>query len=559
MRSGYFLALPVLATAMNLLFASFLLLVLHPRKANAQLQPGNIQDLKLGLRPTEPEPYLTLMEEAKKTGLEDDSCSIAPEEEEEEKDPMLKAMPIDKPPYFVDVYTRADVSTFYQEEPGSRTETKPKFKGQAAKFINISPFRMDLYWMGDNGKPYFIQAIGPWENGGTASFPGHRFYFQRKDTNQIVCRWRMVEGASLYYYDPYVEGGDDEQFVAVQGDYGDNFKKMLVDRLNNRNRESYESHRFNLKFATQYKNFTGGSEWLSHYPRNPPLHKIWRADYFGQEHIVQTYETQFKEIPAEIDGMKGEKFAVKRNNSADIAFPEYREPGIMNITIKAVSAHPRAFQIEHFLSEVEVNHILDVVQGRYELRRSTTGNVGKKERKASDMSDTRTSKNTWVPRTASPILDAIYRRVADALRLDEALLRKRSRSEPQLRHPDTFGDEEWRSLEPINEQMQIVHYGKTEEYTAHHDFGYSEPVSRSINFCIYLNEGMKGGETSFPRWRNAETSEGMNMTPQKGKAMIFYMVSPDGNLDDLTQHAALPVREGEKWFSNLWIWDPYRS
>ena len=95
--------------------------------------------------------------------------------------------------------------------------------------------------------------------------------------------------------------------------------------------------------------------------------------------------------------------------------------------------------------------------------------------------------------------------------------------------------------------------------TAHHDFGYSELASRSINFCIYLNEGMRGGETSFPRWRNAETKEGMNMVPEKGKAMIFYMVNPDGNLDDLTQHAALPVLEGEKWFSNLWIWDPFRA
>lgn len=94
---------------------------------------------------------------------------------------------------------------------------------------------------------------------------------------------------------------------------------------------------------------------------------------------------------------------------------------------------------------------------------------------------------------------------------------------------------------------------------AHHDFGYSERVSRSINLCIYLNEGMRGGETSFPRWRNGHTAKAMNMKPEKGKAMIFYMVNPDGNLDDLTQHAALPVLEGEKWFANLWIWDPFRA
>jgi prolyl 4-hydroxylase len=40
--------------------------------------------------------------------------------------------------------------------------------------------------------------------------------------------------------------------------------------------------------------------------------------------------------------------------------------------------------------------------------------------------------------------------------------------------------------------------------------------------------------------------------------MIFFMLNPDGNLDDLTQHAALPVLEGEKWFANLWIHDPIR-
>lgn len=84
---------------------------------------------------------------------------------------------------------------------------------------------------------------------------------------------------------------------------------------------------------------------------------------------------------------------------------------------------------------------------------------------------------------------------------------------------------------------------------------FSLPVSLSM----YLNEGMKGGETAFTRWRNAETTDAMKMKPEKGKAMIFYMVNPDGNLDDLTQHAAMPILEGEKYFLNLWIWDPFRT
>jgi prolyl 4-hydroxylase len=74
---------------------------------------------------------------------------------------------------------------------------------------------------------------------------------------------------------------------------------------------------------------------------------------------------------------------------------------------------------------------------------------------------------------------------------------------------------------------------------------------------MYLNDVEAGGETTFPRWRNAETSDALKIKPRKGKAIIFFMTLPDGNLDDLTQHAALPVIRGEKYFANLWLHDPY--
>lgn len=145
----------------------------------------------------------------------------------------------------------------------------------------------------------------------------------------------------------------------------------------------------------------------------------------------------------------------------------------------------------------------------------------------------------------------------------------------------------------------MVHYEVGQEYTAHHDFGYSQmsdpyEPSRSINVLLYLNDVEEGGETSFPRWMNAETMGSLDVKPEKGKvsqtarvvvgvtmiryttsltslvsfsanalsivqAVLFYMLLPDGNSDDLTQHAALPVIKGEKWMSNLWIWDPFKS
>ena len=45
--------------------------------------------------------------------------------------------------------------------------------------------------------------------------------------------------------------------------------------------------------------------------------------------------------------------------------------------------------------------------------------------------------------------------------------------------------------------------------------------------------------------------------PGLGSAVLFYNLLEDGNTDDTTLHAALPVIEGEKWLANFWIWDPF--
>jgi prolyl 4-hydroxylase len=80
--------------------------------------------------------------------------------------------------------------------------------------------------------------------------------------------------------------------------------------------------------------------------------------------------------------------------------------------------------------------------------------------------------------------------------------------------------------------------------------------SRFATILLYLNDDMKGGETSFPRWLNADTNAPLKVKPEKGKAILFYNLLPDGNYDERSQHAALPVTQGDKYLANLWIWDP---
>jgi hypothetical protein len=50
------------------------------------------------------------------------------------------------PDYNFMACVQRDVALFYEEEEGSMVEVKPKFKGQASKFVNMSPERLDLYW-----------------------------------------------------------------------------------------------------------------------------------------------------------------------------------------------------------------------------------------------------------------------------------------------------------------------------------------------------------------------------------------------------------------------------
>lgn len=529
-----FLALPFVAMFLNVVFAAFFCLP-HSDAQQPTLpqhhQGSGIQRSCISASGESEECPSSL-------GLASNETAAADDDDDHEEDPMLRPMPgYDN----FKAYVRADVSAFYKEEPGSRKEYEPAFNGHACKFINMSPERVALYWEG-NGKLVFNSFIDPWSAGGIACYPRNLFRFSKPDhQDEVLCRFRITSRTSVYFYDPYTP--NDKIDPARANNMNNNI--LSLDTLSDNDRSLYDAHIFNLKFGAEYKKFTGGSEWLSMYPRNRPRHTIWRADYYGQEHVLSTNETHFVKIPQEL---VGRTLDINMMGKGHDPLTEYREPGMLNLTIKALSCAPRAFEIRNFLSDEEVDHILEVVKTK-NLERSTT---------AGHKSDTRTSRTTWVGRKTDPIVNAVYRRAAAALRLDESLLRQRLVGE--------LDDEQELLLKrrAIHEDMQIVHYNKMQEYTPHHDFGYpkagqKDAPTRAINICMYLNDVPSGGETSFPRWRNGETSAALKVKPEKGKAMIFYMINPDGNLDDLSHHAGLPVLEGEKYFANLWIHDPIRG
>lgn len=119
----------------------------------------------------------------------------------------------------------------------------------------------------------------------------------------------------------------------------------------------------------------------------------------------------------------------------------------------------------------------------------------------------------------------------------------------QLRISGVVGDVPLSHFEP----MVVLHYAPGEQYRPHRDYlppsdpGLAGPGrQRTTTVCCYLNDGMKGGATSFPE---AEIS----VLPKQGMAVVFANLKPDGQPDPDSLHAGEPVLFGEKWLSTCWI------
>jgi len=106
------------------------------------------------------------------------------------------------------------------------------------------------------------------------------------------------------------------------------------------------------------------------------------------------------------------------------------------------------------------------------------------------------------------------------------------------------------------EGTAVLHYAVGQQYFPHFDFfdtdspGYARQVAefgqRVLTFLCYLNDGYGGGETDFPAvgWRHKGN---------KGDALFFWNIQPNGQPDRLTQHAGLAPTSGEKWLLSQWV------
>eukprot|EP00899_Mesostigma_viride_P019038 jgi/Mesvir1/27135/Mv20806-RA.1 len=203
--------------------------------------------------------------------------------------------------------------------------------------------------------------------------------------------------------------------------------------------------------------------------------------------------------------------------------------GVVDPTrLEILSWKPRLEVYHGFLSSEECDHLVDM--GKRRLMRSgvVDTNTGK-----SALSDIRTSSGTFLAKAQDGIVEAIEHRIAV-----------------------------WSHVPMENgEGIQLLRYQKGEKYDPHFDYFHHEGAdhnggNRLATVLMYLSDVEEGGETVFPntevpKGRTGQWSDcaqaGLAYKPVKGDAILFWSLTPYGDLDRYSMHGSCPVIVGEKW------------
>lgn len=202
-----------------------------------------------------------------------------------------------------------------------------------------------------------------------------------------------------------------------------------------------------------------------------------------------------------------------------------RVPG-SSVTIDGHTVHvltelrdPRLVVFGNLLTPEECNELIASAGSRLERSTVTDGND-------SSISQVRTSSGMFFERGETPLCARIEARIA-------ALL-------------------DW----PVeySERMQVLRYGKEQQYEPHHDYfeppeGAWAPVFRDGgqrvgSVVIYLNTPAVGGSTVFP-------DIPLEVRAVAGNAVFFAYDKADAS--SRTLHGGAPIGEGEKWAAVKWF------
>lgn len=178
----------------------------------------------------------------------------------------------------------------------------------------------------------------------------------------------------------------------------------------------------------------------------------------------------------------------------------------------------------NILSEDECQHFIDI--SKQSLKRALVS-----ENNKGVISKGRTGLNTWINHNHDEITKNVGERIANIVNIP-------------LENAEAF---------------QVIYYGVSQEYREHYDsweHNGSDKTLRCMKYggarmktaLCYLNNVKKGGGTKM-------TKLDITVSAEKGRLLVFQnTISSDNHTrHPLSEHAGLPVEEGEKYAFNLWF------
>ena len=193
-------------------------------------------------------------------------------------------------------------------------------------------------------------------------------------------------------------------------------------------------------------------------------------------------------------------------------------------TVNIFAKDPYVATYNNFLTDEECQHFIDI--SRDSLKRSmvTEGTKG-------IISPGRTGSNTWIQHDHDEITKKVGERIANIVGMP-------------LKNAEAF---------------QVIYYGVSQEYRQHYDSWLHDGSDKTLR-CMkwggarmktalcYLNNVTKGGGTKM-------TKLNITVPAEKGKLLVFHntVSDIDHTRHELSEHAGLPVEEGEKFAFNLWF------
>ena len=223
--------------------------------------------------------------------------------------------------------------------------------------------------------------------------------------------------------------------------------------------------------------------------------------------------------------------------------PAIHKESKLGTWVEPISWEPRAFVLHDIMSEEECEEVLRIAKPL--MKRSTVVDSVTGEIKVDPI---RTSRQTFLQRGKYPVVTKVEERL------------------------ERFTLLPWYN----GEDMQILSYGVGEKYSAHHDVGEKNTKSgaqlsaegghRVATVLLYLEDTEEGGETAFPDsdWIEPESEyaqqkfskcaeNGVAFKPKRGDGLLFFSITPEGDIDQRSMHSGCPVVKGEKWTMTKWI------